>query len=127
MSLLDGGGDFDELAEQYSTIWDEENGAVLEVEEGTYSVVFEEFVFNSDVELNTVSDAIKDSEQSTKGGYWLYMVTDRDTREISEEHMDLLIGDALDEWIADFGEDGVVLAENIEDMKKMAAAKVSGS
>jgi hypothetical protein len=127
LSLLDGGGDFDELAEQYSTIWDEENGAVLEVEEGTYSVVFEEFVFNSDVELNTVSDAIKDSEQSTKGGYWLYMVTDRDTREISEEHMDLLIGDALDEWIADFGEDGVVLAENIEDMKKMAAAKVSGS
>ena len=127
MSLLDGGGDFDELAEQYSTIWDEENGAVLEVEEGTYSEVFEEFAFNQDIELDTLSEVIRDTERSTKGGYWLYKVTDRDSREISEENMELLIGDALDEWIADFGEDGVVLAENIEDMKKMAAAKVSGS
>ncbi len=127
LSLLNGGADFDELAEQYSAIWDEEDGSVLEVEQGTYSDAFEEFVFNPDVELNTVSDAIQDSEQSTKGGYWLYKVTDRATREISEENMELLIGDALDAWIADFGDDDVVLAENIEDMKKMAAAKVSGS
>jgi len=127
LSLLDDGGDFDELAEQYSTIWDEENGSVLEVEEGTYSDVFEEFAFNQDIEVDTVSEVIRDTERSTKGGYWLYMVTDRATREISEENMELLIGDALDDWIADFGDDDVVLAENIEDMKKMAAAKVSGS
>lgn len=127
LTLLNEGGDFDELAEEYSQIWDEEDGCVLEVEEGYYSDVFEAFVFNADVELNVVSEVIKDTGESTKGGYWLYQVTERAVKDISDEHMSILIGDALDEWMASFDYESVIVSENIDEMKEFAAAKVSGS
>jgi hypothetical protein len=114
LTLLDAGGDFDQLAEEYSLIWDDEDGCVLEVEQGTYSDVFEAFVFNTDVELNAVSEAIKDTGETTTGGFWLYQVTGTEIRDISDDNMDILIGDALDEWMASFDYDSVTVSENID-------------
>ncbi|MDD4923658.1 MAG: peptidylprolyl isomerase [Dehalococcoidales bacterium] len=127
LTLLNNGGDFDELAEEYSQIWDEDDGCVLEVEQGTYSEVFEAFVFDEDTVVNTISEIIRDTEKTTSGGYWLYQVTDNAIRDISEENMEILIGDAMDEWVASFDYDTVIESENIEEMKTFAAAKVSGS
>ncbi len=127
MGLLNDGADFDTVAEEYSQIWDEEDGCVLEVEENDYSDVFDAYVFADDVQFNTVSGIIKDTEETTKGGYWLYEVTGREMQDISDTNMDYLIGDALDAWIGAFDYDTVIESENIDELKTFAAAQVSGS
>jgi peptidyl-prolyl cis-trans isomerase SurA len=127
MALLEAGGDFDTLAKQYSQKWSEETGSVLNVTTGDYSDVFQAYALNPEVEINALSEIIKDTDINTKGGYWLYQVAATEIQEISEDNMDKLIEDALDAWIAEFDYDTVVVSENIEDMKKFAAAKVKGS
>jgi len=124
LSLLNNGGDFDALAEEYSLIWSEESGCVLEVEKEDNTAAFDGFVFNSETELNVISEVIQDVERNTKGGYWIYKVTEKAVRDISETNMKMLIGNALEDWIDGFDEDSAVLAENIEDMKKFAAANI---
>jgi hypothetical protein len=84
-------------------------------------------LLNPEVEINALSSIIKDTSTNTKGGYWLYQVTGREVMDISEENMETLTGDLLDEWVAAFDYDTVVISENIDEMKKLAAAKVKGS
>ena len=127
LGLLNDGGDFDTIAEEYSQAWDDEDGCVMEVKEGNYSDAFDAFVFADDMQLNTVSDVIKDTETKSKGGYWLYEVIERAVQDISDTNMDYLIGDLMDEWMKTFDYDTVVLAENIDELMKLAAAKVKGS
>ncbi len=127
MALLEAGGDFDTLAEQYSQKWSEETGSVLAVTTGDYSDVFQAYALNPEVEINALSEIIKDTDINTKGGYWLYQVAATEIQDISETNMDYLIEDALDAWIATFDYETVIVSENIEDMKKIAAAKVKGS
>jgi len=127
IALLNAGGDFDSLAEEHSTLWDEEYGCDMEIEQGTQTDAFEEYAFNTDIELNTVSDAIKDTAKTTSGGYWLYQVAATETQDISEDNLDILTGDSLDAWMETFDYDTVVVAENIDEMKEFAAAKVKGS
>ena len=126
LALLNAGGDFDTIAEEYSQIWDEDDGCVLEVEEGDYSDVFDAYVFGEDTEINAISEIIRDTEKETTGGYWLYKVTEIGTQEISDDNMDILIENALDEWVASFDYDTVT--EYItDDMKAFAVEKVTGS
>jgi hypothetical protein len=126
LALLNDGGNFDTVAEEYSQTWDSTKGSVLEVTEGTYSDVFEAYALNPDVEIDAISNIIRDTEKSTTGGYWLYEVMDKGTQDISDTNMDYLIGDALDAWVAGF--DYTTVVESLtDDMKTVAAAKVSGS
>jgi hypothetical protein len=127
MGLLNDGGDFDTVAEEYSQIWDEEDGCVLSVEAGDYSDVFDAYVFAEDMQLDVVSGIIKDTEETTNGGYWLYEVIERVVQDISDENMDYLISDALDAWIGSFDYETVIVSENIDEIMQLAAAKVSGT
>lgn len=127
IGLLNDGGDFDTIAEEYSQIWDEEDGCVLSVEAGDYSEVFDAYVFADDMQLDAISGIIKDIEEITNGGYWLYEVTERAVQDISDKNMDYLISDALDAWIESFDYETVVVSENIDELMQLAAAKVSGT
>lgn len=127
LASLNRGGDFDTLAEQYSQKWSKETGSVLAVSTGDYSDVFEDYALDPEVGINVVSEIIKDTDIDTKGGYWLYQVAATETQDISEDNLDILTGDSLDAWMETFDYDTVVVAENIDEMKEFAAAKVKGS
>ena len=98
---LEAGEDFATLAEEFSQ-HDEsrENGGEFEVtSKGVMSSAFNEFVFDPEVELETLSQPIPDDAVSTEGGYWLVKVTEADeNRQIEEEDRDILKADALNQW-----------------------------
>jgi hypothetical protein len=127
MALLDAGGDFDEVAEEYSQIWDEDDGCVLEVEKEDYSDVFDAYVFGEDTVLDDISGIIRDTDKSTTGGYWLYEVTETGVQDISDDNMNYLVEDALDEWVDSFDYDNTVTEYITDDMKTFAAEQVAGS
>ncbi len=100
---LEAGEDFATLAAELSQLADaEQNGGDLGwLSEGTMSEVLENFVFNLEVEPETVSQPIRDDGTVTKGGYWLLMVLEiDDNREISADDRNLLKNNLLGEWVS---------------------------
>jgi parvulin-like peptidyl-prolyl isomerase len=126
LDRLNAGEDFDTLAEEYSQIWDDTDGSTLEVTEGDYSEAFDDFVFNPDVETGVLSRIIRDTDESTTGGYWLFEVTERSTMDISDENRNTLLNNALGDWVNALDYDNVVESLT-DDMRAFAAAQVSGS
>jgi len=99
---LGAGEDFATLAEEFS-LHDEsrENGGEFEVtSKGMFGSAFDEFVFNPEQELETLSQPIRDDTVATEGGYWLVKVTEADdNRQIEEEDRDILKADAFNKWV----------------------------
>ncbi|UCE98131.1 MAG: peptidylprolyl isomerase [Dehalococcoidia bacterium] len=129
LSRLSNGEEFTLLAEEYSQLWSDEDGADLGwLTEGSVSDAFDEFVFNTETEINKISEPIRDETMDTKGGYWLFKIPDSDFREISEEDRDLLIEQAMQEWldliVAD--PENIVISYLDEEMKEFAISKFSG-
>ncbi len=105
---LEAGEDFATLAEELSQLGDsEENGGDLGwLTSGIVSSAFDEFVFDSEVELGTLSQPIRDEVAMTKGGYWLLRVLDKDeSRQILDNDRDLLKAVALNEWVSALWDD----------------------
>ena len=105
---LEAGADFATLAEELSQLANAgENGGDLgNVTKGTMPPAFDEFAFNPDTELGTLSEPIRDETVETSGGYWLIKVLDEDDdRPIGDDDRDLLKSKALDEWIASLWDD----------------------
>lgn len=99
-ALLDSGGDFDALAEEYSIMWDEDGGAELDwFTQGDISNAFDEYVFESENPSGVVSQPVKDVEQSTEGGWWLYDIKRIENSAISEDDADILAYQALRSWL----------------------------
>jgi len=99
---LEAGEDFATLAEEFSQHEaSKENGGDFEVLSlDMMSSVFNEFVFNSEVEMETLSQPIRDEVADTKGGYWLLKVMDiDDNKQIEEEDRDVLKANALTKWV----------------------------
>jgi parvulin-like peptidyl-prolyl isomerase len=99
---LEAGEDFATLAEEFSQhSASSQNGGEFELTSAeTISSAFNEFVFDPEVELETLSQPIRDDEVSTTGGYWLIEVVDIDNNmEIDEDNRDFLKGDALNKWV----------------------------
>ena len=68
---------------------------------GIGTSTFDGFVFDSEVELGTLSQPIRDEGVMTEGGYWLLMVLDKDdSREIADDDRDSLKSKYLNEWIS---------------------------
>ncbi len=102
------GEDFATLAEEFSQLdASKENGGDLGwLTSGIMSPAFDGFVFDSEVELGTLSEPIRDEVAMTKGGYWLLRVLDKDdNREISDDDRDLLKAVALNEWVSSLWDD----------------------
>jgi len=119
---LEAGEDFATLAEEFS-LHDEsrENGGEFEVtSKGMMSSAFDEFVFDPEVELETLSQPIRDEAVSTEGGYWLVKVTEVDeNRQIEEEDRDILKADALNQWVEALWDDPDNKVESyLDDEKK---------
>ncbi len=105
---LEAGEDFATLAAELSQTGDaEETGGDLGwLTPGIIVSDFDDFIFDSEVELGTLSEPIRDEGTVTTGGYWLLMVLDiDDNREISDEDRDLLKNSLLYEWFSALWDD----------------------
>ncbi|MFC2001319.1 peptidylprolyl isomerase [Chloroflexota bacterium] len=95
------GEEFATLAEELSQLpgADSNQGELGIINPGKYSPVFDDFVFNPDTPLKTLSDPLFDESVATKGGYWLIQVLDSDdNRRIVSRDRDWLKIKALNEW-----------------------------
>ena len=118
---LEAGEEFSALAEEFSRLSGvEENKGEYELSPGMASPVFDEFVFNSEVEPGTISEPIRDDTTVTDGGYWLIKVSDKDEdRQIGKDDQDWLKAKALDKWVSSLLED----PENVVDDSYLDAEK----
>ena len=125
---IETGGDIDALAKELSQHGEskESGGDLGWVSPGMVSSAFEEFVFNSEVEVGKLSEPVRDEETATRGGYWLVKVLGKDdNREVGEDDRDLLKGKALEDWMsALWGDpDNEVVSSLDDEMKRWAADK----
>jgi parvulin-like peptidyl-prolyl isomerase len=100
---LEAGEDFATLAKELSQEpKSKENGGDLGlVSQGSMSAAFEGYVFNPEVKTGVLSAPIRDDTVSTKGGYWLIDVLDRDSdRQLETDDRDYLMTKALNEWVS---------------------------
>jgi len=122
---LEAGEDFAALADELSQLgYPEEGGGDLGwLTPGMMTPAFEEFVFDSELKLETLSHPIRDESVSTKGGYWLLKVlAEQDDRKISDDDRDLLKAKALDEWLSSLWDDPQNEIESyLDDAKKIFA------
>ena len=117
---LEGGEDFATLSDEFSQ-YDEfkANGGEFEVSEGDMGSAFDEFAFDPELELGTLSQPIKDDTVATEGGYWLIKVADAaDDRPIDEADRDTLKSDTLSQWLAGLPDDPNNTVENLLDEEK---------
>lgn len=107
ISRLEAGEDFATLAKEFSQLEGvEENEGEYEITTGMVSPALEEFVFNPETALETISEPIRDDTIATEGGYWLIKVIAKDEdRRIDKEDRDLLKSEALDEWVSSLWDD----------------------
>jgi len=107
ISRLKAGEDFATLAKEFSQLEGvEENEGEYEIAPGMISPVVDEFVFNPETALETISEPIRDETIATEGGYWLIKVLAKDEdRRIDEEDRALLKSKALDEWVSSLWDD----------------------
>jgi parvulin-like peptidyl-prolyl isomerase len=118
---LEDGEDFAALAAEFSR-HDEskENGGEFEVDSrGWFGEAFDEFVFDPELELGTLSQPIKENTVVTEGGYWLIKVAEAaDDRPLDEEDRDTLKRDALNEWVEGLPDDPDNTVESYLDEEK---------
>jgi len=122
---LEAGEDFGALAKEFSQhdMSKEDGGEIADVTPDMLSLEFSEFVFDPAVELETVSEPIRDDAVLTNGGYWLIKVQDDDeNRQIEESDRDLLKADALDKWINSLWDDPKNKIESYLDNEQIAWA-----
>lgn len=110
---IEAGEDFAELAaelSQYET--SKSNRGDLGLLPKDMIPAIDEFVRDSELELEKLSEPIRDDTMVTIGGYWLMKVTEiEENRTMEEENRDLLKNELLDEWVASLSEK----SENIVD------------
>ena len=107
ISRLEAGEDFASLAKEFSQLEGvEENEGEYDITPGMISSTVDEFVFNPETALKTISEPILDETIATEGGYWLIKVVAKDEdRRIDKEDRDLLKSRALDEWVSSLWDD----------------------
>ncbi len=123
IAQLESGGDFGELAKEISQ--DEasrESGGKLDwVVPGELGPVLEDFIFDS--EPGELSEPVRDDGVTTKGGYWLVEVLEKDdSRKIEDSDRDFLKLKALDEWVSSLWDNPENEVEDYLDSEKMAWA-----
>jgi len=118
---LEGGEDFAAMVAEYSQHAEsKENGGELEVDaRGQFVGAFDDFVFDPELELGTLSQPIKDGTVVTQGGYWLIKVAEAaEDRPLEEEDRDILKRDILRQWLDGLPDDPDNTVENLLDDDK---------
>ena len=93
------------------------------------SSAFDGFAFDAEIELETLSEPIRDDTAVTKGGYWLIMVVDKDEdRQLEDDGRDLLKGKLLNEWVSGLWDNAEIDDSYLDDEKKWwAIMQATGS
>jgi len=104
---LAAGEDYAALARELSQLKRvEDNDGEFLVIPGMQSPVIDEFAFDLEIALETVSGPLHDEDVITKGGYWLVKVADKEAdRPIGDGDRNWLKTKALDEWVAALWDD----------------------
>ena len=129
---LEAGEDFAALAEELSRdAVSKENGGDLDwLTPATMGSAFDEFVFDPEVELDMLSEPVRDYMVATTGGYWLVkVVAIEDNRPIEDDDRDSLKAKVLYEWIEMLLDDPENMVDDsyLDDEKKAwAVEKVTG-
>jgi len=100
---LEAGEDLATLAEELSQNEEsrKQGGELGIVSKGEMSPALDEYIFNPEVEPGTLSEPIRDETVTTKGGYWLIEVLDKDEdRQLDSEDRDYLLNKAFSEWVS---------------------------
>jgi len=119
---LKGGEDFAALAAEFSQHADsKENGGEFEVDSRElFSEAFDEFIFDPELELGSLSQPIKDDTVVTEGGYWLIKVAEAASdRPLEEEDRNTLKSDALNQWVKGLLDDPDNTVESYLDEEKI--------
>ena len=121
---LEAGEDFATLAKELSQHeGSKENGGDLGLLTPGIVPAFDEFVFDSEVELGTISEIIRHDTMETTGGYWLIKVLDKDdNRQIEDDDRSLLKAKALEEWVSSLWDDPENKVESYLDTEKQTYA-----
>lgn len=122
---LEAGEDFAELAGELSqSEWGgKNNGDLGWLTPGIMSPAFDEFAFNPEVGLETISEPVRDDTAVTTGGYWLLKVLDKeDNRKIEDEDRSFLKAKALEDWVSSLWDDPENKIESFLDDEKIAWA-----
>ncbi len=126
---LDQGEDFEELAKENSQVWTEDNPSDIGwIAKQDVSSAFDSFAFSEYTEPGQISDPVKDVERATKGGWWLYQVTDIENKAISDDDADILVYQDLQDWIKQIKDNPDNETHNYldEDLKAFALSKILG-
>jgi len=98
---LEDGADFAEIAVEYSQYpaVESNKGDLRWIAKGDRGSSFDEFAFNPDIELGTLSEPVRDETAYTQGGYWLVKVIDEnDDMPITAEDREIMKSKAMNEW-----------------------------
>ena len=122
---LEAGGDFAEMAEEYSQLAVGNKGFLKSVAPGKLTEVFDKAVFGPELELQALSEPLRDETIFTKGGYWLIKVVEIDeNRPFEEFDRDLLKAQALDDWVSELLADETNIVESyLSNKQKMWAVE----
>jgi len=128
---LESGEDFATLAKQLSQYPGaaDNSGDLGWLTPGTMGTAFDMFAFNTETQLDKVSDPILDETVETSGGYWLVKVLDEDdNKTIADDDRVLLKSKALNEWVDAMFKDPANTIKSYldEDKKLFAIMKVIG-
>ena len=127
---LEAGEDFAKLAKELSQHdASKENGGDLDwLTPGTMSLDFDEFAFNSEIELETLSEPIRDEATWTRGGYWLLkVVAEEDNIKMEDDDRDFLKGELFNEWFSALWDDAEIDDSYLDDeWKRWAIEKAIG-
>ncbi len=118
---LEDGEDFAAMVAEYSQHAESKgNGGELEVDaRGRFVEAFDDFVFDPELELGTLSQPIKDDTAVTQGGYWLIKVAEAaEDRPLEEEDRDILKRDVLRQWLDGLPDDPDNTVEDLLDDDK---------
>jgi len=115
---------FADLAEQHSQFeGGEGSGELGWLKEGDMnSTAFDEVAFA--LELNVISEPVKDKSVQTEGGYWVVEVLDKGEHELSEETTQNLAGNGFMEWFEQQKEGSIIKNHLDEDKKSWAIERV---
>ncbi|MCL2707212.1 MAG: peptidylprolyl isomerase [Dehalococcoidia bacterium] len=106
-SRLDRGESFVVLAEQYSQCWsDEDKDDLGWMKYSDINKAYAAYVSGNSTAIGKVSDPIEDTDQETKGGYWLFKVVSVKADEnVSAEDRATLIDKAYKAWLEELKAD----------------------
>lgn len=114
------GGAFAEMAEEYSQLAVGNKGFLKSVSPGKLTEVFDQAVFGPELELQELSEPLRDETIFTKGGCWLIKVVEIDeNRPLEPFDRDLLKAKALDDWVSELLADETNIVENYLNNKQM--------